>query len=84
MESRINEINFYIELPLIFDHLRGQDTDIEMVLSNTLQPLRLFYSENIVSHSRAVIFVNDKIDKTQNMRADELKSMFFDDFVKEM
>ena len=29
-----------------------------------IQPLRLFYSENIVTHQRAVIFVSSGIDRS--------------------
>ena len=51
----------------------------EMVLSNDIQPMRLFLNENIISHVRAVIFVNDGINRldqiTDNMFEDEVRNL---------
>ena len=55
--------HFSIKIPDIFDALKGEDAKFEMALSNDIQPMRLFYTENIVTHVKAVIFVNDGINR---------------------
>ena len=45
------------EFPTVFDDLKGSDTNFEMVASNTMQTLKLFYRYNIVASSTAVVFV---------------------------
>ena len=63
METRFEKENLSLQIPIVFDQLKGEDADFEMVSSNSIKPLRLFYSDNIISHSRAVIFVNTGIDR---------------------
>ena len=63
MNSKLDKTNFFIKLPDVFDKLKSKDAKFEMVVSGTIQPLKLFYSENVITHSKAVIFVNDRIDK---------------------
>ena len=36
----------------------NEDANIELVASNTLQPMNMILSHNIVTHSMAVIFIN--------------------------
>ena len=45
-------------MPQAFDHLKGEDASFEMVTSNTIQPVRLCYRQNIITHSVAMIFVS--------------------------
>ena len=47
-----------LELPDAFEHLKGKDAKFEMSISNTLQPLNLFYGHNVVTDSIAYVFVN--------------------------
>ena len=61
------------EFPSVFDDLAGSDTNFEMVASNTMQTLKLFYSHNIVSKSTGVVFVQPKLD------SDDLETLFYDD-----
>ena len=42
--------NFSLKIPDDFDQIRGEDADFEMVVSSQIKPLRLFYSENIITH----------------------------------
>ena len=44
-----------------------------MVVSNDIQPMQLFYSENIVTHSRVVIFVNDGIDRLESITDEQFE-----------
>ena len=63
MESRFDPITLSLHIPIVFDQLKSEDAQLEMVTSNLIQPMRLFYSENIISHTCAVIFVNEGIDR---------------------
>ena len=38
--------------------MTNRDASIELVKSNTLQPMNMILSHNIVTHSKAYIFVN--------------------------
>ena len=60
-----------IELPNAFEHLKGQDANFEMVTSNTIQPIKLSYSHNIVARSIATIFVNTDCNGLQYIIAEE-------------
>ena len=52
--------NITIQIPQLFDFFKGQDANLEIVTSPTLQPLRLMYSYNKVTRKIAHIFVNTK------------------------
>ena len=58
LTTRFNKNNLALELPDAFDHLKGSDASIEMSVSNTLQPLNLFFGDNLVTDSISYIFVN--------------------------
>ena len=73
MHSRFDPVNFSIKIPVIFDQLKGEDASFEMVVSNDIQPLRLFYSDNIITHSRAVIFVNTGINRLADIDEEQFK-----------
>jgi len=51
---------FCVQFTSCFDDLKGSDANFEMVASNTLQPVKMFWSHNIVASSAAVIFVHTK------------------------
>ena len=62
----------------------GNDANFEMVLSNTLQPLRLIYEHNVVTRSIGVVFVHTHLNgvlgdhtKLQGKPWSELKEGFF-------
>ena len=57
-ETNLNRDNLSVQIPDVFERLKGKDVKFEMVSSNTCQPLNLFYNHNIVTDSIAFIFVN--------------------------
>ena len=67
MINRFEKVTFSVLIPRAFDDMKGKDVNFEMVASNTLQPLRLIYSHNIVTRSIATIFVHTEC-KTFSMR----------------
>ena len=60
------------DFPEIFQDLQGTDTNFELVTSATLQTLRLFYKDNFITKSLAVIFENSKLER-KNATALEYK-----------
>ena len=58
MNQRFDRTTLGLHIPSAFEQLKGKDANFEMVTSNLLQPLRLFFSYNIVTNSIAHIFVN--------------------------
>ena len=71
MESRFDPKTLSLHIPIVFDQLKSEDAQLEMVTSNLIQPMRLFYSENIISHTRAVIFVNEGIDRRDQVHEEQ-------------
>ena len=67
LEHRFDPNTLLLQIPTAFDYLKGQDADFEMVTSNTIQPLRIEYRDNIVTESVAVVFVNTSCNKVKNM-----------------
>ena len=63
METSVEKENLSIDVPDVFDQLKGEDASFEMVISNTVKPLRLFYNDNVVTDKKAVIFVYSGIDR---------------------
>ena len=63
MEHRLNRKKLTLEIPAVFEQLKGQDANFEMTSSNTLQKLELPYRNNIVSKSRGIVFVTDGIER---------------------
>ena len=58
MLETYEKVYFTLTFPSVFDHMYGSDANFEMAASNTIQPLRLLYIHNIVTHTLAVIFIN--------------------------
>ena len=57
MRDRFDRDNLSLYIPQVFESLKSADANFEMVTSNLLQPLTLFFNSNIVTHSYAYIFV---------------------------
>ena len=57
MRDRFDRDNLSLYIPTVFESLKSEDANFEMVTSNLLQPLTLFFNSNIVTHSQAYIFV---------------------------
>ena len=64
MVNRFDKNTLTLEVPHAFEHLKGMEqrgkksNNIEMVVSSTLQPLRLYYAHNIATKKISYIFVN--------------------------
>ena len=76
MTIRFDKISFSIKLPETLNQLKGDDASFEMVVSNDIQPMQLFYSENIVTHSRGVIFVNDGVNRLESITDEQFEEDF--------
>ena len=66
MKSRINVATLTIEIPNVFENLKGKDANFEMSTSNTLLTLNLGLDANTVTHMKTVIFVTPQIDMLRN------------------
>ena len=51
--------------------MMNKDASIELVTSNTLQPLNMIFSHNIVTHSVAYIFINTEARGNTYYNAEE-------------
>ena len=60
-----------LHIPIAFEHLKGTDSDFEMVTTNTIQPTLLEYNQNIITKSIAVIFINTFCNKVKYMTEDQ-------------
>ena len=49
METRCDKDTLKLEIPAAFNNLKGKDARMESVISNSLQPLNLFYGHNIMT-----------------------------------
>ena len=58
LTNRIDKDTLKLGLPAAFKNLKGKDAKLESSMSNTLQPLNLFYGHNKISESVAYVFVN--------------------------
>lgn len=45
-------------IPACFEDLTSKDANMEMMVSNTIQPMRLPYISNVVTHAIGIIFVD--------------------------
>ena len=48
--------------PDVLETLQGTDTNLELVTSSTLRPLKMFYQHNIVRILRGYIFVQEYLE----------------------
>ena len=60
---RFDRKTLKLEIPAVFEQLKGQDVNFEMITTNTLQKLELQYRDNIVAQSKGIIFVTDRIER---------------------
>ena len=58
LSNRFDKDTLKLEMPQALENLKGNDSKVEVVMSNTIQPINLFYAHNIVTESIAYIFVN--------------------------
>ena len=56
--EKLEPINYSSTFPDVLDDLYSTDANFEMISSNTIQPLKIFYLLNIVTHQIAIIFVH--------------------------
>ena len=56
LTERYEKKFFTLDIPSCFDDLFSKDANIEMVASNTIQPLHLVYNHNAVTYATGVIF----------------------------
>ena len=71
MENRYDRDSLTLQIPKAFEYLTCKDADFEMVTSNTLQPLNLIYSHNLVTRTIAYIFINTGCSDVKYKNADE-------------
>ena len=67
LQSQLDRSSLTVQLPQAFEHLKGADANFEMVTSNSIQSIRLFYQHNFVSESVALVLVSTGIDRFKNM-----------------
>ena len=58
LTKSFNHDTLTVQLPDSFEQLKGEDSNFEMVTSNTIQPVRLSFRHNIVARSVGVVLVN--------------------------
>ena len=76
MLEKYEKIHFTLTFPDVLDDLFSGDATFEMSASNTIQPLKIFYIHNVVTHSTAIIFVDE------NYRYDIKKGKVAEDMLK--
>lgn len=58
--GKLDWITLYVDFPKVFEQLRGQDANFEIVQSNTLQPIRLFYVA-VVAIALGIVFIHTHV-----------------------
>ena len=58
--------------PNVLETLQGTDTNLELVTSSTLRPLKMFYDYNIVRILRGYIFVQEHLEGIGKFEGTEL------------
>ena len=58
MRDRFDRDNLSLSIPVAFESIKSADANFEMVTSNLLQPVTLFFTDRVVTHSFAYIFVH--------------------------
>ena len=72
MKERFDRNTLSLRIPQAFDQLKSKDAEFEMVTSNLLQPLAIFFKDKIVTESMAAIFVNTHCRTIPYNKAKEL------------
>ena len=58
METQYSPNNLVFDIPRQLADIESEAPEVEIIKSNSLQPLKLVYAHNIVQRSIAYIFVN--------------------------
>ena len=58
MMKRLHRETLSVQFPDVLLQLQGAFENLEIQASNTICPVKLFYSHNIVTHTECAIFVN--------------------------
>ena len=66
-----DKATFAVTFTECFDDLKGSDANFEMVASQTLQPVKMFYCHKLITDTRAVVFVNTKCTTVAYRGAEE-------------
>ena len=61
LNAKIDKKEHSVTLPKALDQLKGEDAQFEMVTSNTIQPLKLFYEHNVVTRKIGLVLINTGI-----------------------
>ena len=56
--NRLHQETLSVQFPDVLLQLQGASENLEMLASNTICPVKLFYNHNIVTHTECAIFVN--------------------------
>ena len=68
MLRRFNRKTLTTVLPDALEYLVAEDADMEVIASQTAEKLEIDYRGNIVTSSRAIVFVCDKLVAQQNKK----------------
>ena len=75
INTRYSTEDLTLVIPSVFENLSSQDAMLEMTISNTVQPLKLFREHQVVSDSIAYVFVytgsKDLVYKNSKQRGNE-------------
>ena len=90
LEQRFDKKTLTLEIPKVFEFLKGQDANFELTTSSTLQTLELPYRDNIVAKSHALVFQTDELSRpgcktreyTNSAENGELAVTVFEDYFK--
>ena len=63
LEHNFDKDDLSLTIPRVFSNIVAADAKIELVTSNNLCPIKLFYSHNFMKKKKACIFVNTKLDE---------------------
>ena len=72
LRTNYDRQTFTITIPRILLDLKYNDRNLELIRSGTLQPVKLSYHQNLVTRSKAIIFVNTRCkSKCDTMSSEE-------------
>ena len=78
--TRFSTEDLTLLIPDVFENLISKDAKFEMAISNTVQPLKLFYDHQVITDSVAYIFVYTEskglVYKNAEKRGKEAKMLF--------
>ena len=70
-ENHYDKNSLTLRLPTVFAQMTNKDANIELVTSNTLQPMKMIFSHNIITHSKAFIFINTECKGNEYKNAEQ-------------